>query len=171
MRTFALLFIGLCCSQVTADEPLDWRIVGPSAIEVAGEEPLSWSVVGPCHCRAGGPCVCGQDCRCESAPHGAEIPKPVVFAYKDFRLTCPGCQRLDREADALPVQLEWKAAPAWVRSYPTLHWRGENGRWYQYQWGLKNDDITGFRRVWEATHTASAPIGGPGKIRASSNVR
>ncbi len=151
MRVITLMVVGLLCSVAVADEPLEWRIVGPASRQVAEEEPLTFSIVGPCRCREGGECTCGLDCRCKTVAQS----KPVAFAYKDFNLICPGCVQLSDDAEELPVQLQWKPAPAWVRSYPTLHWQGVDGGWYQYQWGRAADDVNGFRRMWEATQTAT----------------
>jgi len=147
MRTSLMVFVALAASAA-ADETISWRVVGDdAATTLNSEEPISWAVVGQCDCRAGGECTCGLNCSCRPTT----AAKPVVFAYKDFNLICPGCIRLDQQAAELPVQLRWKQAPAWVQSYPTLHWQGENGQWYQYRWGRHVDDETAFRRAWEST--------------------
>lgn len=59
--------------------------------------------------------------------------RPVVNLYS----LCTGCAACDQlQADAqqpgFPVRLELRpVAPAWVTAYPTLHWQGSDGKWYQ----------------------------------------
>jgi|GEM_PF-6475494 len=63
----------------------------------------------------------------------AAPPAPVVFVYSapDER-ACPACQRLRAEAADLPISFRWSSPPAWVRSYPTLHWQDSRGHWRQW---------------------------------------
>lgn len=152
MRTVILFAIAIACSPVRAEEPLRWQIVGPALSQEFRQLSSPWTVVGSCDCLVPGDCPCGPGCACRP-----EAAKPTVLAYKDFRITCPGCIQLERQADALPVRLEWRQAPPWVPSFPTLHWRGDDGRWYQYQWGRRDDDVAAFRRAWETTVRADEP--------------
>lgn len=55
--------------------------------------------------------------------------RPVAFAYKAPDSYCPACNELVAASDQLPVRIEWKAAPAWVTAYPTVHWKTAGDRW------------------------------------------
>ena len=87
---------------------------------------------------------------------GAQLPevdtRNVVHLY-----TTPGCAACDRlkrdftAAKSLPFMLKESAAPAWVKSFPTLHWSTPNGNGKQINgWG-DGDSVATFIRTWEAT--------------------
>ncbi len=147
-----LMIAGQASGQEQA--PLSWQIVGtpevsvpepplPPSPEVTAPASLSFQLIGHPMPDAAPAYV---------APVIPEVQKPKVFAYKPADFKCPGCDKLKMEADLLPVDLEWKSAPDWVKSYPTLHWQGIDGKWYQYQWGKLP---TTEKDVWRFIHRYS----------------
>jgi len=150
--------IALACGSAHGQESsIRWQIVGPPAISpsVLPSPVLDFQILGnkatapECDCDGIVPCSCGPDCKCKTSATSRQ--KPVVFAYKDFNLVCPGCVRLSAMEDKLPVKLVWKPAPSWVQSYPSLHWQGADAKWYQYRWGQSSDDLAVFSRNFTAT--------------------
>jgi len=149
----SLIAIALLPIAAHGEEPLNFQIIGelPQAKQSrATLQPLNFTIIGET--------PCDQPADLKAVDH-----RPFVFAYKDFNIICPGCVRLDGMEDELPFRLEWKQAPAWVRSYPTLHWQGSDGRWYQYRWGMRDDDLAEFSRVWRATQGPEAAVAGPSR--------
>ena len=89
---------------------------------------------------------------------GAQLPEVdtnnVVHLYTTPN--CAACDRLKRDfkaAKSLPFQIKESAAPAWVKTFPTLHWSAASGNGKQVNgWG-DGDSVASFIRTWEATQT------------------
>ena len=79
--------------------------------------------------------------------------RPVVRVYSCAN--CPACEQLHADAKAadFPAELqEIPVAPAWITAYPTLHWQGRNGHWYQHVgWRGRRD----FQAVFAPTVAAA----------------
>lgn len=61
-----------------------------------------------------------------------QAPELVVNVYS-APFFCPPCESLKRDMAKFPL-IQWveAAAPAWVTSYPTVHWQTESGQWRSY---------------------------------------
>lgn len=137
-----VVFMAMITSKARGEE-LNFALVGkPESRSTSG---MSFQMVGT-------PVSIPQPMSPEpSPPDTTEVAKPTVYAYKDFAIVCPACLRLQQNAAKLPFKLEWKQAPKWVKSYPTLHWQGVDGEWYQYRWGTSENDYLKAAELYAGT--------------------
>lgn len=108
------------CGRADPRAELDFRIMG-AASDSPGDSPararwlgtardLNFTVLGP--------------------RTGREPARPLVIVYPaPAGIACEPCRQLARHAAELPYAFEWRPAPEWVESFPTLHWQAADGRW------------------------------------------
>lgn len=83
-----------------------------------------------------------------------EQARPEVRVYY-APFYCPPCEELKKHLSCVPfVNFVAYAPPAWVRSYPTIHWKGENGKWYQHT----GSDLQEFVRKYRETNPSEFKV-------------
>lgn len=94
----------------------------------------------------------------EATTEAAPAARPVVSLYLAENLpardqfSCPACDRLKQKVKAVQgITFIEPKPPGWVRSFPCIHWNGEDGQSY-YRYG---DDLDTFLKQFEQTNPAA----------------